>query len=204
MRVTNYKLLADAIRDAQESWEAFHDEVPDEMVCITGPKLPDWITTSLPWITPSFPPSSELMYDTHGKQRTIFLFPETGKSINEQAAFVSSIVKTYPNAVVITYAPFIISDFKQQNVLVFGKDNVITRPEFQTFGASVNQITMCLLERHHTQGDYSIARFEEYRNQIKTCPKKNLDALVHEIYKALGDSVERVLLIKTLIDKGRK
>ena len=62
-----------------------------------------------------------------------------------------------PEILISSHSPFIVSDTKRNNVLIFEKDNneIVNckRPDFNTFGASVNKITMEVFGRKETIGN---------------------------------------------------
>lgn len=149
------------------------------MVCITGNDIPNWV-------------------EYINTNRPIFYLPECGRNINKQAEFVSSIKEKHPNAVVITYSAFIVSDFEREQVL-FIKDDEIKNPEFETFGASSNKINMCLFGRRETCGDYAMEALNRMRKRLDDGELP--DSLINEIARTFGDSIEKTLLMKMMIDR---
>ncbi|MBI3771789.1 MAG: restriction system-associated AAA family ATPase [Gammaproteobacteria bacterium] len=104
---------------------------------------------------------------------------------------------------VTTHAPFLISDSKPEKVLVFKKDEGlgtvnISKPDYNTLGASINKITMNTFGKRETIGGYAQSILEGLRNRFEGGEDK--DQLINEINQQLGDSVEKVLLIKTILD----
>jgi hypothetical protein len=166
------------------------------MTCLTGIKLPTWLHS---W-TADWPNR----LDTPA-QKTVSYLPEHYLNVLEQAAYIDGMHtgRISKADLVITQAPFIISDFPLDMVLVFepkGRgDWVVTSPEFQTFGASANKITMCLLGRRDTIGDYA-------RRKLNGLVKR-LDAgedptrLITEVEHAMGESVEKCIFVNNCIDK---
>jgi predicted ATP-binding protein involved in virulence len=102
-----------------------------------------------------------------------------------------------------SHSPFIISDCQTENVLVFEKDNdgkvEWHKPEFNTFGASVNAITIKVFGRKETIGDYALSKLEALKKQLDDGVSP--DTLIDEAGKELGDSVEKVLFINQALDK---
>ena len=110
---------------------------------------------------------------------------------------------------ITTHSPFLISDSKPENVFLFEKDekeNIvkIETPKFNTLGTSINKITMDIFNKKETIGGYADQlleqfeqRFEEMKADVDTEEKQTL---IDEINHKLGDSVEKILLIKTILD----
>jgi hypothetical protein len=102
---------------------------------------------------------------------------------------------------VTTHTPFLISDSRPEKVLVFKKENgavSISSPEYNTLGASINKITMNTFGKRETIGGYALAELEKLRQRFEQGEDK--EQLIVEINRQLGDSVEKVLLIKTILD----
>ena len=106
---------------------------------------------------------------------------------------------------ITTHSPFLISDSKPDKVLVFEKDKSsgavsISHPEYNTLGASINKITMNTFGKRETIGGHAQAILDGLRARFER-GNENPETLVDEIHKQLGDSVEKVLLIKAILDK---
>jgi predicted ATP-binding protein involved in virulence len=102
---------------------------------------------------------------------------------------------------VTTHTPFLISDSRPEKVLLFNKEDgavAITKPEYNTLGASINKITMNTFGKRETIGGHAQAILENLRTRFERGEDK--DQLIDEINQELGDSVEKVLLIKTILD----
>ncbi len=102
-----------------------------------------------------------------------------------------------------SHSPFIISDCHEENVLIFKKDEEsgeisCSRPDFKTFGASVNKITMKTFGKRETIGGFAQQKMDELKERFVKGEDK--EQLIDEINQTLGDSVEKVLLIKTILD----
>jgi len=136
--------------------------------------------------------------------------PETHFNPDWRAKFITTLrdcLKAEENEIlrdllITTHSPFLISDTQKSNVLKFVKDldtGVVTcdRPDFNTFGASVNQITIEIFNKPDTIGDYaneSIATFEaRFENG------ENVQELIKEINLKMGDSIEKTILINRLL-----
>jgi restriction system-associated AAA family ATPase len=153
--------------------------------------------------------------------RTLFLFdePETHFNPDWKAKFISSIRncfskedgdsdETMREMLITTHSPFLISDSKSDYVHIFkknpktGKVEDVKRPEFQTFGSSINKIGIRIFEMPNTIGEYAQQRLIDYRKEFDTLKgPKEIEELVIKINSELGESVERILLVNELITK---
>jgi restriction system-associated AAA family ATPase len=137
------------------------------------------------------------------KERCLFLFdePETHFNPDWKARYITSVRNCFKantaecEMLITTHSPFIVSDSLPENVLVLEKYKNPINPNFNTFGASVNQITMELFNRIDTIGDYSNNELEKYYEKLKG---ENADALIREINSKFGDSVEKTIIINKL------
>lgn len=135
--------------------------------------------------------------------------PETHFNPDWRARFISTLrdclvqsdKKNMRELLITSHSPFIVSDSHEENVLVFKKNDetrVVTaeRPGFNTFGASVNQITIDIFERDDTIGDLANSEISTFETRFKNGDNPN--ALVKEINLRLGDSVEKTILINRI------
>lgn len=137
------------------------------------------------------------------KERCLFLFdePETHFNPDWKARYISSIRNCFKDDIpkcdmlITTHSPFLVSDSQEQNVFKFKKNVNPINPEFNTFGASVNQITMEIFERVDTIGDYSNTEIEKYLDELNG---NNVDSLIKEINYKFGDSIEKTIIINKL------
>lgn len=137
------------------------------------------------------------------EQRCLFLFdePETHFNPDWKAKFISSIRNCFKDntpiceMLITTHSPFIVSDSATKKVLKFRKNDNPINPEFNTFGASVNQITIEIFERVDTIGDYSNSEIEKYLDKLNAI---NADSLIKEINYKFGDSIEKTIIINKL------
>ena len=74
-----------------------------------------------------------------------------------------------------------------------------SRPDFKTFGASVNQITIKAFEKIETIGGYAQNKLNELEK--RSAQGEDSEALIQEVNQNLGDSVEKVIFINKLLDK---
>jgi restriction system-associated AAA family ATPase len=108
---------------------------------------------------------------------------------------------------VTTHTPFLISDSKPEKVLVFNKANgsvSISKPDYNTLGASINKITMNTFGKRETIGGHAQSILDGLRARYE-CGGENKNVLIAEAHQQLGDSVEKMLLINAILDgRGAK
>ncbi|MNJ45127.1 hypothetical protein D3C77_402110 [compost metagenome] len=105
---------------------------------------------------------------------------------------------------ITTHTPFLISDSKPDKVLVFAKDKTsgavsISHPDYNTLGASINKITMNTFGKRETIGGHAQALLADLRRRFEE-GNEDKETLITEIHQQLGDSVEKLLLIKAILD----
>ena len=145
--------------------------------------------------------------------QSLFLLdePETHFNPDWRANFITRLSECFKDSegqemLITTHAPFLLSDSKPEKVLVFNKsDDVVsvTRPEYNTLGASVNKITMATFGKRETIGLRAQTMLKKIEQRFAGGEDK--EQLLAEIDSQLGDSVEKILLIKTILgmeDKG--
>jgi restriction system-associated AAA family ATPase len=137
--------------------------------------------------------------------------PETHFNPDWRANFISRLRQCLPGTgsvgqemLVTTHTPFLISDSKPEKVLVFDKDKAsgvvsVRQPDYNTLGASINKITMNTFGKRETIGGHAQLLLEAFRARFGH-GTEDKEALITEIHQQLGDSVEKVLLIKTILD----
>lgn len=139
--------------------------------------------------------------------------PETHLNPDWRASYISTLraaleadaaTKNVMREVLLTsHSPFIISDCNQENVLVFEKLETGQvewhNPQFKTFGASANAITIKIFGRKETIGNYALSKLEALRHRLDNgdTPEELIDLASNE----LGDSVEKVLFINMALNK---
>lgn len=104
---------------------------------------------------------------------------------------------------IASHSPFIVSDCREQNVLIFKKDDstgkiTCNRPDFKTFGASVNKITIKAFEKIETIGGYAQSKYDELNRRFEQGEDK--EKLLTEANQMFGDSLEKVLFINKLME----
>ena len=134
--------------------------------------------------------------------------PETHFNPDWRANFVSQLYESLDGSdnqemLITTHTPFVISDSKPEKVLVFHKTDgtvSISHPEYNTLGASINKITMNTFDKRETIGGRAQAILGSFRERSDDA-NEDQDQLINEINQQLGDSVEKMLLIKTILDR---
>ncbi|QKE41969.1 MAG: restriction system-associated AAA family ATPase [Ferrovum myxofaciens] len=141
--------------------------------------------------------------------------PETHFNPDWRANFITRLRQCLPGnggvgqeMLITTHTPFLISDSKPDKVLVFAKDKAsgavsISQPGYNTLGASINKITMNTFDKRETIGGRAQALLEALRERFEK-GDENKEALITEIQQQLGDSVEKVLLIKAILDSDQQ
>jgi restriction system-associated AAA family ATPase len=147
-------------------------------------------------------------------KKCLFLLdePETHFNPGWRAKFISSIrdcfndedsESTMREMLITTHTPFLISDSKKEYVLVFNKNTEskkveVTRPDYNTLGASINKITMKSFGKIETIGGYAEKQLNEIKDRFEAGAAKQ--ELIDEVNNLLGDSVEKVLFIKRVLN----
>lgn len=136
--------------------------------------------------------------------------PETHFNPDWRANFISRLRQCLPDncefaqeMLITTHTPFLISDSKPEKVLVFAKDKTtgsvsIRHPGYNTLGASINKITMNTFDKPETIGGHAQELLDNLRNRFHG-GQEDKEALITEIHDQLGDSVEKFLLIKNIL-----
>ncbi len=140
--------------------------------------------------------------------QSLFLLdePETHFNPEWRANFVSRLHQSFQGndsheMLITTHTPFLISDSKPEKVLVFSKDGSgisVEHPDYNTLGASINKITMKTFGKHETIGKHAQTILDGLRKRFEQGEEK--EQILDETYNQLGDSVEKILLIKTILD----
>lgn len=156
-------------------------------------------------------------------KRTLFLLdePETHFNPDWKAKYISSIrnsfskekedsSKTMREMLITTHSPYLISDSHMDYVQIFEKNlktNKVKepiRPDFQTFGTSVNKIGIRIFDMPHTIGEYAQKKLNDFRGELSllNSPEKR-EELISRIQSEMGESVERALLINEIIESQK-
>jgi restriction system-associated AAA family ATPase len=138
--------------------------------------------------------------------------PDTHFNPDWRAKFISSIrdcfkdkdsKSTMREMLITTHTPFLISDSKKEYVMVFNKNTEskmveVTRPDYNTLGASINKITMKTFCKIETIGGYAEKQLNEIKERFEAGAAKQ--DLIDEVNSLLGDSVEKVLFVRRVLD----
>lgn len=144
-------------------------------------------------------------------QRSLLLLdePETHFNPEWRSKFIQMLnrslqvcgnVNLQQDVIITSHSPFIISDCKPYNVIIF-KPNEHGQPtamkaaalHIKTYGMSVNLLTTRVFEEGQTIGDYALEKIRYYRCRLSK--GERIENLLDEINRELGDSVEKLLLI---------
>ena len=141
--------------------------------------------------------------------------PETHFNPDWRANFISRLRQCLPGTgefaqemLITTHTPYLISDSKPDKVLVFEKDKAsgavsISHPDYNTLGASINKITMSpIFGKRETIGGYAQARLEDFYARFEQGAE--VDSLIDDIQRELGDSVEKILMIQSIMDQAAR
>lgn len=141
--------------------------------------------------------------------------PETHFNPDWRANFITRLRQCLPDArdvgqemLITTHTPFLISDSRPDKVLVFAKDKTsgkvsISLPDYNTLGASINKITMSTFGKRETIGGHARALLDALRARFEQ-GGEDKEALITEIHLQLGDSVEKLLLVKAIMDSEQR
>lgn len=105
---------------------------------------------------------------------------------------------------ITTHSPFLISDSEEDKVLVFeksGNDVVVKPPGYTTLGSSINKITIKTFNKKETIGGVAKQKMDQFRSdfsELNTDDQKQ--ELIDKINFKLGDSIEKLMLIKDVLD----
>jgi restriction system-associated AAA family ATPase len=142
---------------------------------------------------------------------SLFLLDEPETHFNPQwrANFISRLRQSFGDShnqemLITTHTPFLISDSTPDKVLVFNKDKeksevTVSNPEYNTLGASINKITMATFDKRETIGGLAQSLLNDFKASSEQ-QETDKNQLIKDINNKLGDSVEKVLLIKTILD----
>lgn len=141
--------------------------------------------------------------------------PETHFNPDWRAKFISRLRDCFSQGqsrdtmremLITTHSPFLISDSRQEYVLLFDKNKALNsasvkRPNFNTLGASINKITMEAFEKGSTIGGYAEQILNKFKKRLSD--GEAADKIVDEVNRTLGDSIEKVLFINELVNCRR-
>ena len=154
----------------------------------------------------------------YSKKNCLFLLDEPDTHFNPswRAQFISSLKQCFEETneenssisqremLITTHSPFLISDSEEDKVLVFEKNDnnvVVTTPGYTTLGSSINKITIKTFNKKETIGGVAKQKMEQFRSDFS---ELNSDGqkqeLIDKINLKLGDSIEKLMLIKDVLD----
>lgn len=137
-----------------------------------------------------------ILFDTEG---TLFLLdePETHFNPEWRSKFVSLMnqaitEKREQEIILTTHSPFIISDCKPERVFIFERNEknevVYRKPDFNTFGASVNLITEDIFDKRESIAELANQEIIAIKEKVKTL--EDIDWAKGELMK-FGESIEK-------------
>jgi restriction system-associated AAA family ATPase len=148
--------------------------------------------------------------------RCLFLLdePETHFNPDWRASFITRLAACLGSGgkdaemLLTTHSPFPISDSTPDKVLLFEREEAsgtlrVHHPDYNTLGASINKITMLSFGKRDTIGGHAKALLDDLRARFTNDPSQR-DALIDELDRTLGDSVEKVLLVNTLLTGDKR
>jgi restriction system-associated AAA family ATPase len=143
--------------------------------------------------------------------RSLFLLdePETHFNPDWRASLITRLTTCLGDGgkraemLLTTHSPFPISDSTPDKVLLFQRDEAsgalhVQHPDYNTLGASINKITMLSFGKRDTIGAHAKALLDDVRQRYAADPSQR-EALIDELDRTLGDSVEKVLLVNTML-----
>ncbi len=138
---------------------------------------------------------------------TLFLFdePETHFNPDWRSKFVSTINESIKDEMIpreqelilTTHSPFIVSDCKKENVFKFQKNSrgkIVppVNPSFETYGSSINKITMQFFGKKDTISQFVL---EQLRNIKKDIDNKEIDLEDAQVLlRQFGESIEKMAM----------
>lgn len=152
-----------------------------------------------------------LLIDSPG---ALFLLdePETHFNPDWRSKFVDFVNSSIDDArtqevILTTHSPYIVSDCKRENVFIFNRkeSGQIEKPEtprINTFGTSVDIISDEVFNKESSISELS----KKYLNDLKSWPMSTLEEIgkIKEASRAVGESVEKLLLFKELIMREKE
>ena len=145
------------------------------------------------------------------QNRNLFLFdePEThfnpmwrSKMVQMFTKIASYKENIAQDILLTTHSPFILSDSKKENVIVFKKvNNVVSyeTPSIKTFGTSIDLINLHIFAKKESIANYALEKLDLLRAQIKDGTLSKSDAL--QLLMNFGDSFEKMLVINELKER---
>jgi len=104
----------------------------------------------------------------------------------------------FNDLIITTHSPFIVSDCYQDYVRIFLQSKGCTKPEFETFGASVNLINVRVFNKNETISALAENKINLLRKEYEK--GVSADRIINRANEELGNSVERMLFINEIIE----
>jgi restriction system-associated AAA family ATPase len=130
--------------------------------------------------------------------------PETHFNPDWRARFISTLTRcltagsgaaSVSELLITSHSPFIVSDCQRNNVLIFERGALSPkRPDFNTFGASINQISLKVFGKRETIAAVAMETLTDLEQAVRSGDKSADEA--RDATDALGDSVEKLLFLK--------
>lgn len=133
--------------------------------------------------------------------------PETHFNPSWRANFITRLNESLGGSnkqemLITTHSPFLISDSTPDKVLEFEKKDgqiIVSNPEYNTLGASINKITIKTFNKSETIGGRARTLLDEFKLRASAIGVDK-EALIRELNHKLGDSVEKIMLINEILD----
>lgn len=135
--------------------------------------------------------------------------PETHFNPKWRSDFISNLNKCFQDSdgeremLITTHSPFLISDSKPEKVLVFEKNEetgkvTVKKPDYNTFGSSINTITMKTFGEEDTIGAVAREKLEEFLKRHQN--DEETEGLIKQMSYELGDSIEKAMIVHEIIN----
>lgn len=137
--------------------------------------------------------------------------PETHFNPDWRARFISTLNQclqanesreSIGELLITSHSPFIVSDCRPDNVLIFKRgQNSPDRPSFNTFGASVDNISMNVFEKTETIANEANSMLKKWRRETIES-QADIDRLRVNA-RQLGDSIEKIMFLNYLREQEK-
>lgn len=120
-------------------------------------------------------------------------------SILKESLKISESNNIMKDIMITSHSPFIISDCYPNKVILFEKKKLPQKASdlnIETLGNSVNIITSQIFKRKNTIGQNSLNKIATYRKRFNA--GEDAEKIKEELNNELGDSLEKLLLIKEM------
>jgi len=131
----------------------------------------------------------ETHFNPEWRARLISLINEATKEKNEDSFRKQEIIVT-------SHSPFIVSDCRPERVFLFEKGKT-SNPDFNTYGMSVNLLTMNLFNKKNTIADGPRDALNSLKKELNE-GRLSKDQVI-DLAKQFGESIEKTLLLRELL-----